>query len=82
MSSGMPKPKDPIWIDYTNWRGERRWRKIRPFGLAFRTSTYHRDADGQMIKQWFMEAGDDEKGGRRYFALKDIHAFSITDPNA
>ena len=54
-------------IDYTNWRGERRWRTVEPLDLWFGAPKHH------PVHQWFLSAQDTEKGERRDFALLDIH---------
>lgn len=59
-----------VTIDYTNWRGERRVRKIVPTGhLEFSNTEYHPDS------QWLLEAVDVEDGKIKLFALLDIHQF-------
>jgi hypothetical protein len=59
-----------VLIDYTNWRGERRVRRIRPTGrLLFESNEYHPD------KQYLVEAIDVEVEGLRTFALNNIHSW-------
>ena len=58
-----------VIIDYTNWRGERRERKIVPQCIAFESTKYH---PGQ---QWLLVATDLEKGERRTFAMDSIHSW-------
>ena len=63
-----------IQIDYTNHRGERRWRRIVPFGanpLVFGTSPDHKEP------QWLLTANDVEKGALRTFSLRTIHAIKV-----
>jgi predicted DNA-binding transcriptional regulator YafY len=57
-----------ILIDYTNYKGERRWRLVRPMNIWFGISVYHHQP------QWFMHADDVEKSQVRDFALTCIHA--------
>jgi predicted DNA-binding transcriptional regulator YafY len=57
-----------IVIDYTNWKGERRERRVRPIELWYGSTEHHPEA------QWFMQALDIEKDDYRDFALKDIHS--------
>jgi hypothetical protein len=64
--------KRDVWIDYTNWRGERGIRHIRPQELLWLSTEYHREP------QWLLHAWDVEKQAKRDFALKDIHAISLT----
>lgn len=57
-----------IAIDYTNWRGERRWRIVEPTGqMKFESTEYH------PTPQWIMYAKDLVKGEVRGFAMCDIH---------
>jgi hypothetical protein len=60
-------PDRRIRIDYTNWRGERRWRVVEPKELWFGATPHHPE------HQWFLRATDPEKGEERDFALRDIH---------
>jgi hypothetical protein len=64
-----PLPLGEIIIDYTNWKGERRERRVLPRTLWFGTTEHH---PGE--PQWFILALDVEKGKTRDFALKDIHS--------
>ena len=57
---------DTVRIDYTNHRGERAWRRIRPIGIAFTSSEWHPE------RQWLLEAYDLDKEARRLFALKSV----------
>ena len=65
----QPLPLGEIIIDYTNWKGERRERRILPRTLWFGTTEHHRGAP-----QWFILALDVEKNATRDFALRDIHS--------
>ena len=65
--------KQAIRIDYTNHRGERRIRKVRPIQVWFGDSPYHKG------EQWFFEAWDCARNRRRDFLLVDIHAFHRLD---
>jgi hypothetical protein len=60
-------PDRRIRIDYTNWRGERKWRVIEPESLWFGATPHHPE------HQWFLSAKDVEKGVVRDFAVLDIH---------
>lgn len=62
-----------VVIDYTNWRGERRERKIHPLRLLFDRNEYH------PAPQWLIEAEDLEKGGVKTFALNSIHSWRPDD---
>ena len=45
-----------VVIDYTNWRGRRRDRRIRPVRVWFGSSDWHKE------DQWLLEAVDLENG--------------------
>ena len=63
---------EEVVIDYTNWRGERRERKVVPKYIEFGSSKHH---PGQ---QWLLVAKDIEKGEDRTFAMDDIHSWRGT----
>jgi hypothetical protein len=64
----MADPCREIEIDYTNWRGERRWRRIRPTGrIDFENNEWHPET------QWLLEAVDVEDDKTKTFALAGIH---------
>lgn len=59
-----------VKIDYTNWKGERRFRRIQPTGeFMFGSDKFHKEP------QWLMVAIDLEKWEKRTFAMKDIHSW-------
>lgn len=59
-----------VEIDYTNWRGERRIRRILPTGeIAFKDTPSHPEV------QWLLEAVDPEDNKTKWFAMKDIHSW-------
>lgn len=62
--------KGEVRIDYTNYRGERRWRTIVPVSLQFRKSAWHGNR-----KQWYLVAIDVSRGVERDFAMQDVHAW-------
>ena len=62
-----------VVLDYTNYRGERRQYIVVPIKLWFAKTEYHPCA------QWLLMAHVPGKG-RRDFALKDVHSWSIYDP--
>lgn len=62
-----PGWKDPITVDYVNWRGERATRTIRPIKVFWGSNEWHRDP------QWLLLAYDPEKDDQRTFALKDCN---------
>ena len=62
-----------VVIDYTNWRGERRERKIHPLRLVFENNEFHPST------QWLIEAEDLEGGGVKTFALNTIHSWRPDD---
>jgi hypothetical protein len=59
-----------VLIDYTNWRGERRLRRIRPTenGLRFTKNQFHTEP------QWLLTALD-ESGHMKTFAMANIHSW-------
>jgi predicted DNA-binding transcriptional regulator YafY len=66
---------DPeVVIDYTNWRGERSLRRIRPLAIAFENNEWHPET------QWLLEAVDLEKGENRTFAMNNIHSWNGSPP--
>ena len=58
-----------VRIDYTNWRGEREWRRILPLRLIFDSNEFHPEP------QWLLVATDLDKAAERHFAMQDIHAW-------
>lgn len=56
-----------VVIDYTNWRGQRSLRRIRPNHFYFGTTVWHPESG------WLLNAKDMEKSEERVFAVKDIH---------
>jgi predicted DNA-binding transcriptional regulator YafY len=58
-----------VRILYTNWRGERRMRLIRPIGIAHQSTPWHPK------KQWVLHAHDEEKQETRLFAMNAIEAW-------
>lgn len=63
----MADQKQEAVIDYTNYRGERAHRHIRPRAIVFENNEWHPET------QWLLEAFDIEKGADRTFALSNIH---------
>lgn len=75
--SDVPNPKslEEVVIDYTNWKGERQHRRIRPHYTIFtRMPPYHPG------RGWLLCALDLDKNAMRFFAMKNIHSW--TEPNA
>lgn len=63
-----------VLIDYTNWRGKRRKRLIRPVHLEFENNEYHSDTE------WTLYADDLEDGIRKGFPMSQIHEWnSLTE---
>jgi predicted DNA-binding transcriptional regulator YafY len=58
-----------VVIDYTNWRGHRAERRIRPLDLRFGSSQWH------LTDQWLLHALDVDKDEIREFAMRDIHSW-------
>jgi predicted DNA-binding transcriptional regulator YafY len=65
----MSDQKD-VEIDYTNWRGERRWRPIRPISLNFESNEWHQNS------QWLLEAIDLQDGQTKTFSMATVHGWS------
>lgn len=59
--------KLPISVDYINWRGKTRTRKIIPLSIAFGSTKYHQEP------QWLLTAIDTEDKIEKQFALKDCN---------
>lgn len=70
---GTLMDRKPLRIDYTNWRGERKWRVVIPSEVWFGSTPHHPNL------QWFLNAYDTDKEQTRDFALLDIHAFAQAD---
>lgn len=58
-----------VEIDYTNWRGERSVRRIKPLRLFFGKTEHH------VTDQWLLDAFDYGKDAERTFSIKDVHAW-------
>ncbi|MEO1989664.1 MAG: hypothetical protein ABGX47_23900 [Martelella sp.] len=59
-------PEPPFVAPYTNWRGETAIRRLRPIGVKFMATEWHREP------QWILEAFDYDRQEMRGFALKDF----------
>jgi predicted DNA-binding transcriptional regulator YafY len=64
---------DLVNLDYTNHRGERAARLVRPIRLWFGSSAWHREP------QWLLECFDVDKRATRDFALAGIHSWKAAD---
>lgn len=69
-----------VYIDYTNYRGQRRWRPIIPKGVVWSVNNaYHPEP------QWLLDATDIEDDGTslamvpKLFAMKNIHEWRPHD---
>lgn len=58
-----------VTIVYTNWKGVRAERRIKPIQLWFGKTEYHPS------EQWLLTAIDVEKGEERNFAMADIESW-------
>ncbi len=63
-----------VRIDYTNYRGERSWKRIQPMQVGFGKTEYH------PTPQWLLQAVDVDRLVPRFYAMKDIHAWSEDAP--
>jgi predicted DNA-binding transcriptional regulator YafY len=59
-----------VTIDYTNWRGERTNRYVRPIRLEWGANEWHQ------TPQWLLVAHDADKNAERTFALSNIHSWT------
>lgn len=57
---------DEVCFEYTNYRGVKATRRVRPIKIWFGSSQYHPHP------QWIMRALDTERNVERDFALRDI----------
>lgn len=71
MPNSEEKENMKVEIDYMNYRGERRLRKILPLKMLFGLSAFHNENG----PQWFVTAVDLETEQIRTFAMKDIHSW-------
>jgi hypothetical protein len=60
-----------VKIDYTNWRGERRVRRVQPDRIVFESSEWHPEP------QWVLRAIDleDEDHAEKAFAMSGVHSW-------
>lgn len=65
-----------VWIDYTNYRGERGVREVVPLGIRFGATEHHPEP------QWLMDAYDVQKEAERTFAMNDVHAWGLKGEDA
>jgi predicted DNA-binding transcriptional regulator YafY len=66
----MPAKPDPsVFIDYTNYRGERSVRLVVPQGIIWASNEWHPE------EQWLLRAYDLGKDAERYFAMSSIHSW-------
>jgi len=69
----MPTVNQSVKILYTSWKGETRWRQVKPKSIYFGATQYHPDP------QWLMKALDLEKNKVRDFAMHDIQEWRHPD---
>ena len=62
-----------VVIDYTNWRGERKLRRVLPLNFYHGSNEWHKD------DQWIMKAHDLDRDEEREFAMSGVHSW-MTDP--
>lgn len=68
---GHCDPKQPAVIDFVNWKGKQRKRRISPVGdLVFLATDYHPE------DQWQIPAICHEDGKLKYFPLNNIKSWS------
>jgi hypothetical protein len=61
----------PIDVIYTNFRGEKRVRRIVPLHIYFGKTKHHE------YDQWLVCVNDVEKGEERVYALRDIEQWFV-----
>ena len=66
----MADPRQEVIIDYTNHRGVRTVRGIRPLYVAFENNEWHPET------QWLLYAVCLRSNDVRTFAMKNIHSWS------
>lgn len=83
----IPSKEKVVLIDYTNWRGVRRVRRVMPVSIRFGATDWH------PTEQWLMTAYDATEGAvrdevfkrtpeLREFAMKDIHSWKVEQDGA
>lgn len=60
---------ESVEIDYTNWHGDRRVRRIMPMRFDFTSTEWHPET------QWICWAQDHEDGAVKAFALGGVHSW-------
>jgi predicted DNA-binding transcriptional regulator YafY len=65
----MTGPQQEVLIEYTNYRGDRSVRGIRPIAISFGNNEWHPE------RQWLLEAFDLTRDQVRMFAMKNIHSW-------
>lgn len=58
--------KNPIKVEYTNYRGEKGIRTIVPISFYFGSTEYHPQ------EQWLVKLWDVDRQAERVYALKEI----------
>lgn len=67
---GVCDMKAPVEIDYTNWKGTRRKRRVFPVGnFIYGSDPWH------PREQWMVEAIDHEDGKTKMFPIEQIHSW-------
>lgn len=68
-SSIRPAEGKVLYLDYTNWRGERAWRRVVPLDRApvFVTTPHHKEP------VWTLRVYDLDRRAERSYVLKNIH---------
>jgi hypothetical protein len=64
-------------IDYTNYKGKRRWRRVMPIRISWDISPFH-ESHGLSL---FLNAIDVEECTSRDFLIKDIHDVQLVQQN-
>lgn len=70
-SSATPAQNEAVEIVYTDGRGRRAVHHILPIDIVFDSNQFNPEP------QWHLEAFDMEAGEPLFFAIKDIHSWSV-----
>lgn len=65
---------DAVSVLYSNYRGDRDWRRVRPLRLWWGSTAWH------PVDQWLVDVIDEQRGVSRSFALADIEEVRLDRP--
>lgn len=70
-----PQFTNEVIMDYTNWKGSRRERRIIPLDMFIGSSEFHPQ------EQWLMKAIDLEDNVVKSFAMSGLHGWRSVEGN-